>query len=384
MEKGCRGNAEGVHVLMKAVAFFFEVHQPRRLKRYRMNDIGHSHDYFWDERNSEIMKRVSGRCYLPAIRAFEESGLRSSISLSGTFIEQALEHAPEAIDAFRSYFRSGLSEAVAETYYHSLASIWSQEEFAHQVRLQVSALMREFGVEPASFRNTELIYSDSIAKVVKSMGFMRILAEGTDQIISNYSPNHVYLSTGGISLFLRNYMLSDDISFRFSNWNWPGYPLTADKYAKWIDDSPGDLANLFMDFETFGEHQVAETGIFEFIRALPRELDRRGIEMLTLEEADRRFTKHGVISVPRETSWADRGRDLSPWLGNEMQKQAFGELIRFKNKNEIWRRLQTSDHLYYMSTGTSQDIVVHEYFNPYRSPYIAFLSFMNVLQDLGS
>jgi len=368
---------------MKAVVFFFEVHQPRRLRRYRMNEIGHSHNYFWDDKNSEIMKRVSERCYVPALKAFMDSGLRSSISLSGTFMEQAIQYAPASIDAFKSYFRSGLSEPVAETYYHSLASIWDEKEFREQVRMQVSAVSREFGLEPHSFRNTELIYSDKIAGIIASMGFRRVLAEGTDSIIREKSPNHIYRSTAGISLFLRNYRLSDDISFRFSNWKWPEYPLTADKYAKWIDSAPGDVANLFMDFETFGEHQVAETGIFEFIKALPREFERRGIEMLTLEEADSRFGKNSTLSVPQITSWADTRRDLSPWLGNEMQRQAFNELINnIKRRDSTWRSLQTSDHLYYMSTGTSQDITVHEYFNPYKSPYYAFLSFMNVLQDI--
>jgi alpha-amylase len=382
MEESGRADTGGVHQGMKAVVFFFEVHQPRRLRRYRMNEIGHSHNYFWDDKNSEILGRVSERCYVPALKVFMDSGVRSSISLSGTFMEQALEYAPESIDAFKTYFRSGLSEPVAETYYHSLASVWDEREFREQVMMQVRAVGREFGLEPHSFRNTELIYSDNIARIIASMGFRRVLAEGTDSITKEKSPNHIYRSPAGISLFLRNYRLSDDISFRFSNWRWPEYPLTADKYAKWIDSSPGEVANLFMDFETFGEHQVAETGIFEFMRALPREFERRGIEMLTLEEADRRFEKNSTLSVPQATSWADTRRDLSPWLGNEMQRQAFNELIGIKRRDSTWRNLQTSDHLYYMSTGTSQDITVHEYFNPYKSPYYAFLSFMNVLQDI--
>ncbi|MEM0122983.1 MAG: glycoside hydrolase family 57 protein [Conexivisphaerales archaeon] len=367
---------------MNTIAIFLEVHQPRRLRRYSMKEIGHSHSYFWDEKNYEIMQRVTKKCYVPALKVFMESGVKASVSLSGTFMEQAKEYAPESIDEFKSYFKSGLSEAVAETYYHSLASIWNESEFAEQVKQQVSALKREFGVKPESFRNTELIYSDKIADAVKSMGFKRVLAEGTDYIISRHSPNYIYRAKSGISLFLRNYRLSDDISFRFSNWEWPEYPLTADKYARWISETPGNIANLFMDFETFGEHQVAETGIFEFVRALPKELKGRGIEMVTLEEADRMFEKSQTISVPEITSWADTRRDLSPWLGNEMQKQAFSELKRIDKKDHVWRSLQTSDHLYYMSTGTSQDITVHEYFNPYKSPYYAFLSFMNVMQDI--
>ena len=382
MEKGCRGDFEGVQNGMKAIVLFFEVHQPRRLRVYRMKEIGRSRNYFWDERNSEILQRISRRCYVPTLATFIENEIKASVSVSGTFMEQAQEYAPESIDSFKSYFRSGLSEVVAETYYHSLASVWNEQEFIEQVEQQVNTLKKEFGVEPKSFRNTELIYSDDIAGIVRSMGFKRMLAEGTDSIIKGNSPNHVYNSTSGTALFLRNYRLSDDISFRFSNWNWSEYPLTADKYAKWINDTPGDVANLFMDFETFGEHQVAETGIFEFIRALPHEFKRRGIDMLTLEEADKRFERRSTVSVPEITSWADSRRDLSPWLGNDMQREAFNELIKTDKKNQIWRNLQTSDHLYYMSTGTSQDITVHEYFNPFKSPYYAFLTFMNVLQDL--
>ncbi|MEM3632524.1 MAG: polysaccharide deacetylase family protein, partial [Conexivisphaerales archaeon] len=221
---------------MNTIAIFLEVHQPRRLRRYSMKEIGHSHSYFWDEKNYEIMQRVTKKCYVPALKVFMESGVKASVSLSGTFMEQAKEYAPESIDEFKSYFKSGLSEAVAETYYHSLASIWNESEFAEQVKQQVSALKREFGVKPESFRNTELIYSDKIADAVKSMGFKRVLAEGTDYIISRHSPNYIYRAKSGISLFLRNYRLSDDISFRFSNWEWPEYPLTADKYARWISE----------------------------------------------------------------------------------------------------------------------------------------------------
>ncbi len=367
---------------MKFVVMFFEVHQPRRLRRYAMKEIGLVHEYFWDDYNSKVMKRIAKNCYLPALRTFMENEIKANISLSGTFIEQAKEFTPEVMDNFKEYFNSDLSEVVAETYYHSLASVWSEKEFLEQVKIQLDILKKEFNVDPESFRNTELIYSDNIAETVRSMGFKRILAEGTDAIIQNHSPNFIYKSPSGLSLFLRNYRLSDDISFRFSNWKWSEYPLTADKYAKWIDESPGDLANLFMDFETFGEHQVAETGIFEFIKSLVQEFKKRDIEMLTLKEADRILEKRKEISIKNITSWADTRRDLSPWLGNEMQKEAFNTLITINRRNHVWRNLQTSDHLYYMSTGTAQDIEVHEYFNPYKSPYLAFLNFMNVLNDI--
>jgi len=367
---------------MKYVVMFLEVHQPRRLRRYRMQEIGKFHDYFWDEYNSKIMERIARNCYIPTLKIFLENEIKVNLSLTGVFIEQAKEFTPYVMDQFKEYIGSGLSELLGETYYHSLASIWSENEFYEQVKMHLELLKREFNTIPESFRNTELIYNDNIGRMVKKMGFKRILAEGTDSIIEKHSPNYIYRSPDNLSLFLRNYRLSDDISFRFSNWKWPEYPLKADKYAKWIDLTPGDVANIFMDFETFGEHQVAETGIFEFLKYLPKELGKRGIEMLTLREADEIIQKREELSIKDTISWADTRRDLSPWLGNEMQREAFNELIKLERKDNVWRNLQTSDHLYYMSTGISQDIEVHEYFNPYKSPYLAFLNFMNILSDM--
>ncbi len=367
---------------MKYVVMFLEVHQPRRLRRYRMQDIGKFHDYFWDEYNSKIMERIAKNCYIPTLKIFLENEIKVNLSLTGVFIEQAKEFTPEVMDQFKEYIGSGLSELLGETYYHSLASIWSENEFFEQVKMHLELLKREFNTIPESFRNTELIYNDNIGRMVKKMGFKRILAEGTDSIIEKHSTNYIYRSPDNLSLFLRNYRLSDDISFRFSNWKWSEYPLKADKYAKWIDLTPGDVANIFMDFETFGEHQVAETGIFEFLKYLPKELGKRGIEMLTLREADEIIQKRDELSIKDTISWADTRRDLSPWLGNEMQREAFNELIKLERKDHVWRNLQTSDHLYYMSTGISQDIEVHEYFNPYKSPYVAFLNFMNILNDM--
>jgi len=367
---------------MKYVVMFLEVHQPRRLRRYRMQDIGKFHDYFWDEYNSKIMERIARNCYIPTLKIFLENEIKVNLSLTGVFIEQAKEFTPYVMDQFKEYIGSGLAELLGETYYHSLASIWSENEFYEQVQMHLELLKREFNTIPESFRNTELIYNDNIGRMVKKMGFKRILAEGKDEIIEKHSPNYIYRSPDNLSLFLRNYRLSDDISFRFSNWKWSEYPLKADKYAKWIDLTPGDVANIFMDFETFGEHQVAETGIFEFLKYLPKELGKRGIEMVTLREADEIIQKREELSIKDTISWADTRRDLSPWLGNEMQREAFNELIKLERRDHVWRNLQTSDHLYYMSTGISQDIEVHEYFNPYKSPYVAFLNFMNVLNDM--
>jgi len=383
MGKCSHRNNGGVFLIMKNVVFYFEVHQPRRLRIYRMKEIGTNHDYFWESKNREIFLRAAHRCYIPTTKLLTEMGINATFSLSGTFLEQALEYEPSVIDVFREYFDSGLGELMSETYYHSLASLWDRDEFLEQVREQEAILWKLFKVKPKTFRNTELIYSNTIAEYVSSLGYRNILAEGTDQIVSMHSPNYLYRSTSGLNLFLRNYKLSDDISFRFSNWGWNEFPLTADKYARWLDNSPGDVVNLFMDYETFGEHQVSETGIFDFLRYLPIELRKRGIEMLTVDAAASLFGGREMISVPDPISWADTNRNTSPWLGNGMQKEAFSEMQKLAdNRNkQLWRHLQTSDLFYYMSTGMSSDQIVHEYFNPYKSPYYAFLSYMAILED---
>jgi len=383
MGKSGNKNNGGVSISMKNVVFYFEVHQPRRLRIYRMKEIGINHDYFWEEKNREIFTRAAKNCYIPATRLFIEHGIKASFSLSGTFLEQAIEYEPEVIEVFKEYFKTGLGELLGETYYHSLASLWDRDEFRDQVKEHEDTIWKLFKIKPKTFRNTELLYNDDISRYVSSLGFDNIVAEGTDFLISQHSPNYIYRSDSNLNLFLRNYQLSDDISFRFSNWNWPEYPLTADKYARWIDSTPGDLANLFMDYETFGEHQVSETGIFEFLKYLPIEFGNRGIKMLTIDEAAHSFEKREVIKVEKAISWADINRDVSPWLGNDMQKEAFKELQKLKESNnkQLWRHLQTSDLLYYMSTGTTPDQIVHEYFNPYKSPYYAFLTYMTILED---
>ncbi|MEM0160394.1 MAG: glycoside hydrolase family 57 protein [Thermoplasmata archaeon] len=368
---------------MKNVVFYFEVHQPRRLRIYRMKEIGINHDYFWEEKNRDIFMRAAKKCYIPTTRLFIEHGIKASFSLSGTFLEQAIEYEPEVIETFKEYFKTGLGELLSETYYHSLASLWDRDEFMAQVKEQEEMIWKLFKIKPKTFRNTELLYNDDISRYVSSMGYANIIAEGTDSLISAHNPNYIYRSVSNLNLFLRNYRLSDDISFRFSTWNWPEYPLTADKYARWIDSAPGDMANLFMDYETFGEHQVSDTGIFEFLKYLPIEFKNRGIKMLTINEAAQSFERREMIKVSEAISWADVNRDVSPWLGNDMQKEAFKELQKLKSSNnkQIWRHLQTSDLLYYMSTGTSPDQIVHEYFNPYKSPYYAFLTYMAILED---
>ena len=368
---------------MKNLVFYFQVHQPRRIRPYRRSEIGVKHDYFWDERNMEIMQRVAQKCYLPATRILLQEGIPASFSLSGVFLEQAAEYAPEVIGVFREYFRSGLGEIMSETYYHSLASIWNPREFREQVEEHRRLVQRLFGVNPVSFRNTELIYSDGISHEVRKMGFRNMVTEGTDEIIAAHTPNFAYRSVSGLKLLLRNYRMSDDIAFRFSNPNWNDFPLFADKYAGWVAASPGDVTNVFMDYETFGEHQWKETGIFQFLKSLPHELSSRGVEITTVEKAASENSDHGTVSVENPISWADTDRNLNAWLGNAMQNDAFNAMKNMYDTDvKTWRLLQTSDHIYYMSVRNFADQDVHSYFNPYLSPYLAFIYYMAILDDL--
>ncbi len=364
------------------VIFYFEVHQPKRLKIYRLNSINDKDDYFWHEKNREIFLRVADESYIKTTRILMENNINASFSISGTLMEQALEYNPKVIDAFSDYFRSGLGELIGETYYHSLASIFDKKEFIYQINEHKKLMKKIFNIEPKTFRNTELIYNDDISETVSSLGYKNIITEGTDSIINNYNPNYLYKSISGLNLLLRNYRLSDDISFRFSDHGWSEFPLTADKYASWIKRTPGDVINLFMDYETFGEHQRESTGIFEFLKYLPIEFRKNDIGFVKIDEASK-FDNHGTVSVKDTISWADTDRNLNPWLGNQMQKEAFDKLVSLKdNKNKkLWRYLQTSDNLYYLSTGNPGDQEVHNYFNPYKTPYNACLLYMNILDD---
>ncbi|MEM0158179.1 MAG: glycoside hydrolase family 57 protein [Thermoplasmataceae archaeon] len=368
---------------MQYVNFYFEIHQPFRIKPIRFTEpnVG---DIFWEDFNRKIFERAADKCYMPTTKLLIENQFVSNISMSGTFLEQIEKYRPELIDLFGEYFRSGLGEIICETYYHSLASIWDAAEFRHQVYMLRKKIRDLFGVSPKAFRNTELIYSDKIAHEVAKMGFESILAEGRDDLLNGKDPNWVFRSESGLNLLLRNYRLSDDISFRFSNHGWPGFPLTAPKYAGWVASSPGDVVNLFMDYETFGEHQWPETGIFEFLKHLPREFSRQNIQMARISDLVSRLETHGTISVPFYTSWADTSRDLSAWLGNSMQIESFERMKSLKNteKQNTWRLLQTSDHLYYMAFGKAEDIEVHGYFSPYETPYHAFMHYMAALDRL--
>ncbi|UCF14102.1 MAG: glycoside hydrolase family 57 protein [Phycisphaerales bacterium] len=386
---------------MPSVCFYFQVHQPLRLRHYTVFDSDER--YFDDHKNGAICKKVANKCYLPAnrlildiIRRFD-GRFRVAYSITGVLLEQLQRYAPEVMSTFDALAETGCVEFLAETYYHSLSFLYSREEFADQINKQVETIGRFFGQKPRIFRNTELIYNNDLAGFIESMGrFDAIMTEGADHILGFRSPNFVYRPKNcrNVRLLLKNYSLSDDIAFRFSNRSWPEWPLTADKFAGWIDriNGNGNVVNLFMDYETFGEHQWEDTGIFDFMRHLPQEILRHpDNNFKTPSEVIRSYEPVDTVDVPHIISWADTERDLSAWLGNAMQSNAIHELYRLERKikktqdPEIisdWRRLQASDHFYYMCTKYFADGDVHKYFNPYDSPYDSYINFMNVLDNL--
>ena len=384
---------------MKTVCFYFQVHQPWRLKTYRFFQMGNDHNYLDDFTNRAIMQKVARECYLPMnallLNLIEEhkGAFKVSFSITGSAIEQFKAYAPEVLESFKKLADTGCVEFLGETYSHSLSSLASADEFKNEVKLHTKMLKEEFGVKPTAFRNTELIYSDDIAKMVEDMGFKTMLAEGAKHILGWKSPNFVYTDANDnkLRLLLRNYKLSDDIAFRFSNEGWPEWPLTADKFASWVAAENGDVVNLFMDYETFGEHQKASTGIFDFVKALPAAMLATGeVAFATVSEASKKLQPVAVLHSPHAMSWADEERDVTAWLGNDLQNEAFAKLYalapkvkKAKNKDfeYVWHFMQNSDHFYYMATKWFSDGDVHSYFNPYGSAYEAFINYMNVLAD---
>ena len=384
---------------MKTVCLYFQVHQPWRLKVYRFFNIGKDHNYLDDFTNRAIMQKVARQCYLPMnallLKLIKENkgAFKCSFSITGSAVEQFRAYAPEVLDSFRALAETGCVEFLAETYSHSLASLSSKEDFVEQVKLHTKMIKEEFGKKPVAFRNTELIYSDQIGEMVAGLGFKTILAEGAKHVMGWKSPNYIYTNAidNSLRVLLRNYKLSDDIAFRFSNQGWDQYPLTADKFAQWVKEDNGDVVNLFMDYETFGEHQKATTGIFDFVKALPKAILKQGDTCFaTVSEAAKSSQPVGVLHCPHVMSWADEERDVTAWLGNELQNEAFSKLYALKDKVKslknadfeyVWNFMQTSDHFYYMATKWLSDGDVHSYFNPYGSSYEAFINYMNVLSD---
>lgn len=386
---------------MRSICFYFQVHQPYRIKKYRFFNMGNDHYYFDEYLNRSVMERVAQKSYLPMnnllLDLINKHGkdFKVSFSITGIAIEQFEQYAPEVLDSFKKLAATGQVEFLAETYAHSLVSLKNKEEFKHQVDMHKAKIKELFGVEPITFRNTELVYSDDIGNAVAEMGFKTILTEGAKHILGWKSPNYVYSHAyrDDIKLLLKNFRLSDDIAFRFSSQGWAEWPLTTDKYLSWLKNTKKEeqIINLFMDYETFGEHQWADTGIFDFMRVLPGKIIEDGeFTFKTPAEVAIEAKPVSPLHVPYPISWADEERDLTAWLGNEMQDEAFDKLYamaeQMKNcKNPQmkadWLKLQTSDHFYYMCTKWFSDGDVHEYFNPYPSPYEAFINYMNVLSD---
>ena len=387
---------------MASVCFYFQVHQPYRLRRYTIFDS--DADYFDEYHNKQIIKKVAEQCYLPTNKLILDlinkypGRFKVAYSCTGVVLEQLQSYAPEVMSTFHALADTGAVEFLAETYYHSLAFLHSRQEFSQQVKMHSDLIEHHFKQRPSIFRNTELIYNNDLAAFVAQMGYRAILLEGADQILGYRSPNFLYHPPGdpGTTLLLKNYRLADDIAFRFSQRSWAQWPLTAKKFADWIHQVNGNgyTVNLFMDYETFGEHQWAETGIFDFLEQLPQQvLTHPEDDFKTPSELVQTHQPRGELDVPYMISWADTERDLSAWLGNAMQSNALYELYRLEQQvkdsrdEDIlrdWRKLQISDHFYYMCTKYFADGDVHRYFNPYESPYDSYINFMNVLDNLRS
>lgn len=412
----------------KSVCLYLHVHQPWRLTKLNILEMGSKKDLFLgfgQNENKAIFQKVSAKSYIPTnkvllqlIKKFPE--FKVNFSISGTFLDQAVMYDNKVLKSFQQLVQTGNVELLNETYYHSLSWLYSKQEFVNQIKLHRSAIWKYFKRRPVFFRNTELIYNNEIANFVRLLGFDGVIAEGWEPCLNGKSPNLVYNAkktsihpedkkiveketftqkvNQKIKLLLKNYKLSDDIAFRFSNKSWEEYPLTPEKFADWIEEADGNIVNLFIDFETFGEHQWEDSGIYKFLKQLPKELLKRGITFKTLSETTKAYKTHGEIDIHEMISWADESRDLSAWTGNNVQDAALKAIYELeakimevtKGKNnreekdillETWRRLQTSDHFYYMCTKYWADGDVHKYFSPYESPYYAYINYMNCFND---
>ena len=379
---------------MDTICLYFQVHQPLRLRRYTVFDIGKAEHYFDDTQNRQIMKRVAENCYLPMnelllklIRQYPDR-FRVAFSITGIALEQFREYAPDVLASFKKLADTGNVEFLGETYHHSLASLFSETECAEQVRKHRDAIKDLFGIEPTVFRNTELILSNGIARLANELGFTGILGEGAESVLGTRKKTHVY-TTQELPTLLRHYRYADDIAFRFSDKDWEHWPLSPKTYAGWLRREPGDVVNLFMDYETFGEHQAADTGIFTFFeKFVATFMQDKNASFVTPSQAIDRFDPAGDLDVLTPTSWADRERDVSAWMGNKMQNATLKNLymlekdIRGTDLVEKWRKVQCSDHFYYMCVKYYNDGDVHSYFNPYDSPYEAFIAVMNIITDM--
>lgn len=381
------------------------MHQPYRVRRYRVFDVGNNSEYFseGDEsnlNNERVFRKVVDKCYRPAGELFLEllhkhKDLKLAFSCTGTILEQMERWAPDVLDIYKQMVKTKRVEIVGETYYHSLAFFYSLPEFERQIEMHERTVKRIFGVTPKVLRNTELAYTNSLAEWAGKKGYKAVLMEGWDGILGWRAPTYVYKPPkGNVKLLLKHYKLADDIAFRFHDHSWAGWPLTADKFAHWVHayHGNGQVVNLFLDYETFGEHKWADTGIFEFVRYLPDALRAHpDTDFVTPSEAADRYKPAGVLDVPHVVSWADTDRDLSAWTGNDLQRSAIEDayalekkVLAKKDEGLIadWRKLQTSDHFYYMCTKWFNDGDIHAYFNPYDSPYNAYIAYRNALADV--
>jgi alpha-amylase len=382
---------------MKTICFYFQVHQPFRLKRYRFFDIGSDHYYYDDFSNEDIIRGIANRTYLPAnamlldlIKQYNGK-FKCAFSISGIALEQLEIYVPEAIDGFKELAKTGCVEFLAEPYNHALCSLEDPEEFYNQVKAHEEKIKLLFGQKPKVFCNSELIYSDEIAELVYGMGYKTMLAEGAKHVLGWKSPNYLYTSAAcpKLKLLVRNMKYSDDISFRFSNYDWSEYPLVSDKLINWIAATPDSeqLVNIWMNYDVLGSIQPMETGIFEFFKAIPRFAQAKGIGFSTPSEVANMLKPMGELIVPYPCSWAGEEKDTSPWLGNVLQKEAIsklykiGERVRMVSDRRIrqdWNYLQATDHFNYMSTKLFPGPSVY---SPYENAYDAFNNYMNVLSD---
>lgn len=375
---------------MKAICFYFQIHQPQRLRTYRFFDIGNNHYYYDDFANEDIITRIARESYLPALQTMlkmiDDTGgaFKFAISITGIVLEQLERSAPEVIDLLKQLSATGSVEFLAETYSHSLASLAEPDEFAIQVREHDRKIFDLFGQRPRVIRNTELIYSDELAPQLAEMGYEGVITEGAKHILGWKSPNYVYSAADApdFKLLLKNDTLSDRITYSFST-----EPITADSFIGMIADTPADeqIFNLFMNLETFGELHKADSGIFQFLEALPRFAAEHGITFITPTQAVRELKPVASLEILYPISWADEARDTSAWLGNDMQQEAFRKLYSVAERVRLctdrrlkqdWNYLQSSDHFFYMSTRG-----IHAAFSPYESPFEAFTNYMNVLAD---
>ncbi len=386
---------------MPSVCFYFQVHQPFRLKRYSFFDIGKDHFYEDDEKNRQILDKVSEKCYLKTNRKMLElinrhkGKFKIAYSISGTAIEQFEKYRPDVLQSFVDLSKTGQVEFLSETYYHSLSFIYSKTEFRRQIDMHREKIQQHFGQTPKVFRNTELIFNNELASYIEKLGYKGIVCEGVDRLLNKRTPNFLYQPAGTLKIkaLLKNYSLSDDIAFRFSDRGWSEWPLHADTFASWVHKvaGNGEVVNLFMDYETFGEHQWEETGIFEFLDHLPAEIMKhKDFDFKTPSECIEQYKVRDIYDAPEFISWADAERDLSAWLSNPMEQESAKRLYALEDKVmtcgnqdliELWGKLQTSDHFYYMCTKFWSDGDVHKYFSPYDSPYDAYIYYMNALAD---